>query len=257
MTAVSFHFLHIHLENETERSFFMLTIAVCEDNPITSEEICQKIKQYSPMEAQIFSFSDDSDILAAIRERQFEPHIVFMDIELQGSSGIQTAKNITSLLPDCQIIYITNYVDYASQVYESSHIYFILKSQTDTYLPKALQKAIARLEELGRFYLAIQFGKTTARIPQKDILYMERVLRNTEIHTRETIYRTPEKLNALKDNTESWFSFSHRSFLVNCRHIVTMNRQTCTLSDGSKIPVSRTYYKELQHNFMNCVWEEN
>ncbi len=158
----------------------MLTIAVCEDNPITSEEICQKIKQYSPMEAQIFSFSDDSDILAAVRERQFEPHIVFMDIELQGSSGIQTAKNITSLLPDCQIIYITNYVDYASQVYESSHIYFILKSQTDTYLPKALQKAIARLEELGRFYLAIQFGKTTARIPQKDILYMERVLRNTE-----------------------------------------------------------------------------
>ena len=116
----------------------MLTIAVCEDNPITSEEICQKIKQYSPMEAQIFSFSDDSDILAAVRERQFEPHIVFMDIELQGSSGIQTAKNITSLLPDCQIIYITNYVDYASQVYESSHIYFILKSQTDTYLPKAL-----------------------------------------------------------------------------------------------------------------------
>ena len=124
----------------------MLTIAVCEDNPITSEEICQKIKQYSPMEAQIFSFSDDSDILAAVRERQFEPHIVFMDIELQGSSGIQTAKNITSLLPDCQIIYITNYVDYASQVYESSHIYFILKSQTDTYLPKALQKAIALLE---------------------------------------------------------------------------------------------------------------
>lgn len=72
----------------------MLTIAVCEDNPITSEEICQKIKQYSPMEAQIFSFSDDSDILAAIRERQFEPHIVFMDIELQGSSGIQTAKTL-------------------------------------------------------------------------------------------------------------------------------------------------------------------
>lgn len=233
----------------------MLTIAVCEDNLIASEEICRKIKQYSPMEAQIFSFSNDSDILTAVREHQLEPHIVFMDIELRDSSGIQTAKAITSLLPDCQIIYITNYIDYVSQVYETSHVYFILKSQMDTYFSKALQKAIAHLEELGRFYLSIQFGKSSARIPQKDILYMERVLRNTEIHTRETVYRTPEKLSILKENIESWFCFSHRSFLVNCRHIITMNRQSCTLSDGSKIPVSRTYYKELQHNFMNCVWE--
>ena len=105
----------------------MLRIAVCEDHPITAEEICQKIKQYSPMDAQILSFSDADAILSAIREYTFIPHIVFMDIELQTASGIQTAKNITSLLPDCQIIYLTNYMDYASQVYETSHIFFYFK----------------------------------------------------------------------------------------------------------------------------------
>lgn len=235
----------------------MLTIAVCEDNPIASREISQKIEQCSPMEAQVLSFSDAADILTAVREQKVEPQIVFMDIELRDSSGIQTAKDITSVLPDCQIIYITNYVDYASQVYESSHIYFILKSQIDTYLPKALHKAVARLKELEHFYLSIQFGKSSARIPQKDILYMERVLRNTEIHTRDASYKTTEKLHDLTDTVENWFCFSHRSFLVNCRHIITMNRQFCTLSDGTQIPVSRTYYKELQQNFMSCMWEED
>lgn len=235
----------------------MLTIAVCEDNPVTSKEICQKIDQHSPMETQIFSFSGADDILTAVREEDVRPQIVFMDIELRDSSGIQTAKEITALLPDCQVIYITNYIDYATQVYESAHIYFILKNQMDIYLPKALHRAILRLEELGRFYLTIHFGKNAARIPQKDILYMERVLRNTEIHTINSSYKTTEKLQILRDTVENWFCFSHRSFLVNCRHIITINRQSCTLSDGSKIPVSRTYYKELQQNFMNCMWEKN
>lgn len=124
------------------------------------------------------------------------------------------------------------------------------------YLPKALHKAIDCLEELGRFYLTIQFGKSIARIAQKDILYMERVLRNTEIHTVSITYKTSEKLSDLKQQVENWFTFSHRSFLVNCRHISTITRQICTLSDGSKIPVSRTYHKELQQTFMNCMWNK-
>lgn len=234
----------------------MLMIAICEDNPITSEEVYRKIEQYCPTEVQIQTFSDGSDILTAVREQKAVPQIVFMDIELGNSSGIQTAKDLTALLPDCQIIYITNYVDYATQVYESSHIYFILKNELDIYLPKALHKAIARLEELEHFYLTIQFGKSVARIAQKDILYMERVLRSTEIHTVALTYKTSEKLSDLKQQVESWFAFSHRSFLVNCRHISTITRQICTLSDGSKIPVSRTYYKDLQCHFMNCIWNE-
>lgn len=234
----------------------MLRIAVCEDNPITSEEVCRKIEHYCPTEVQIFVFSNGNDILTAVKKQNIIPQIVFMDIELGNSSGIQTAKDLTALLPDCQIIYITNYADYASQVYESSHIYFILKNELDMYLPKALHKAITCLEELGRFYLTIQFGKSIARIAQKDILYMERVLRNTEIHTLTATYKTPEKLNDLKQDVENWFTFSHRSFLVNCRHISTITRQTCTLSNGSKIPVSRTYYKELQYTFMNCMWNK-
>ena len=35
-----------------------------------------------------------------------------------------------------------------------------------------------------------------------------------------------------------------------------MNRQSCILSNGAEIPVSRTYYKDLQKNFMRCMWEE-
>lgn len=234
----------------------MLRIAVCEDNPITSEEVCRKIEHYCPIKVQLLVFSNGNDILTAVQKHNIAPQIVFMAIELGNFSGIQTSKELTALLPDCQVIYITNYIDYVSQVYESPHIYFILKNKLDMYLPKALHKAITCLEELGRFYLTIQFGKSIARIAQKDILYMERVLRNTEIHTLSTTYKTHEKLCVLKQDVENWFTFSHRSFLVNCRHISTITHQTCTLSNGSKIPVSRTYYKELQYTFMNCIWNK-
>lgn len=227
----------------------MLTIAICEDNTITTQEIKQKIKKYCPVPADILCFSDSFDILASIKKKENFPDIVFMDIELKTISGIQTAKDITALLPECQIIFITNYADYMSDVYETSHNYFILKKQMDKYIPHALTKSIKKLQELRHFHLVIQSGKNTIRLQQTEILYMERILRSTEIHTANHVFKCTEKLDNLHERLTDWFAFSHRSFLVNCRHIITFNHQFCTLSDGSEIPISRTFYHEIQEGF--------
>ncbi len=227
----------------------MLTIAICEDNTITAQEIRQKIGKHCPVPAEILCFSDSFDLFQAIKKKENIPDIVFMDIELKTISGIQAAKDITALLPECQIIFITNYVDYVSDVYAASHTYFILKKQMDRYLSDALTKSIRKLQELRQFHLIIQSGKDTVRLQQTDILYMERILRSTEIHTADRVFKCTEKLNSLHGRLTDWFAFSHRSFLVNCRHIVTYNHQFCTLSDGSEIPISRTYYPAIQEGF--------
>ena len=117
----------------------MISIAVCDDNEITAQEISEKVKQCCPIEAEVSVFYHIKDILFSIHNENKLFDIIFMDIEFDVSSGIEASKQINAWHPDCQIIYITNYTNYFTSVYETSHIYYILKKDIDTYLSTALK----------------------------------------------------------------------------------------------------------------------
>ena len=133
-----------------EGNIFMLSIAVCDDNELTAQEISQKIRQYCPIEAEISVFYHTEDILFSIHNKKEHYDIIFMDIEFDVSSGIEAAKQINAWHPDCQIIYVTSHTSYFSSVYETSHIFYILKNDMDDYLEIALKKALGQLEKINQ-----------------------------------------------------------------------------------------------------------
>ncbi len=55
--------------------------------------------------------------------------VAFIDIQLQDENGIIIAAEINKKWPSCQIVYCTDYLFYAVDVYETSHTYYFLKSQ--------------------------------------------------------------------------------------------------------------------------------
>lgn len=234
----------------------MISIAVCDDNEITAEEVSKKAKQYCPVEAEISVFYHTKDILFSIYNENKIYNIVLMDIEFDASSGIEASKQINAWHPDCQIIYITNYPNYFSSVYETSHIFCILKKDMDIYLGMAFEKALKHLEEINKFYLIIHSKQEDIRLSQSSILYLERVMRTTMIYTTDGNYQTPEKMDSIKERLCSWFCCSHRSYIVNGRHIVNLDRHRALLSNGSSVPVSRTCYENIKRTFARCVWSE-
>jgi two-component SAPR family response regulator len=56
-------------------------------------------------------------------------------------NGIDFASKINQIAPSCIIIFISNYLNYATEVYDVAHVYFILKSELNERLPRALEKA--------------------------------------------------------------------------------------------------------------------
>lgn len=234
----------------------MITIAICEDNPIAATQLEGLLPQYQSLlgEYNLFSYSGSSSILQDIKSGLCHPNIAFMDIELDHLTGIQTAKKINELLPDCQIIYLTNYLDYISDVYETNHVYYILKSQSEQYLPMAIEKTMEKLNQLKKPLLQIKCGKEIMNIHQTDILYLERILRKTEIFTTSGVLSTSESLPALKERLSPWFLYAHRSYVVNLYHVSNLNRDYLTLSNGNTISVGRTHYNELKKGFADFAF---
>ncbi len=55
------------------------------------------------------------------------------------------AQSMKHYAPFCQIIFLSSYLSYATEVYETEHIYFILKSQLHQRIGPALHQALTAL----------------------------------------------------------------------------------------------------------------
>ena len=234
----------------------MLKIGLCEDNEIQHNQILSFLETISLPKHTIDSFYKGNDLYNSIQEamKDKEPYdIVIMDIDLPDGNGIKFSKQINVFSPHTIIIYMTSYEDYVSDVYDTEHIYFILKKNYQKYLPHALSLANEALNKQRRASLKIFWNKEEYNILQKDIFYMERQLRTTFIVTPTHIYSTSEKLEDLLKRLGETFAMSHRSFIVNLKMVQEITKDSALLVDGTSIPISRSYYKALKDKINNMI----
>ena len=175
----------------------------------------------------------------------------------------------TSLYPlahrmngDTQIIFVSQYLEFASDVYETSHLYFVNKEKLLEYLPKALTAAHEKYALRGEHYLYFQFSYKEYQVPQNDVLYLEHIARQTCIHTATHVYSANEKLHPatqvyssgeklqdLLNRMGSQFCSCHKSFAVNLYQVRTLHHTCITLRNGVSVPVSRSRYPHVRDVF--------
>lgn len=233
----------------------MLKLAICEDNDIQRRQIHTLSCSSLEIPVEIDTLSSATDFLNQISNEQCPYHIILMDIELgsESVSGIKLAQRINLLNPNTQIIFISQYLQYASSVYETDHIYFVYKQQMEEYLPKALSASCRKLNKLRQQYFCFNYQSRDYRLLRSDIFYMERKLRNTEIHTKSQIYYCREKISILIEQLKPDFCICHKSFAVNINTIHTFSHAGIELSDGTHIPVSRNYYQATKDAFAQLL----
>lgn len=176
-------------------------------------------------------------------------HLVLMDIELDKETGIDLAKKTSEVSPYTQIIYISQYLEYVSRVYETEHLYFIRKEELDMYLSPAMQKACEKIKHFSNQSLIFSWNKIQYKLSLKDILYFERNLRVTHIMTNERTYYTSEKLDKLIHRVSDEFVSSHKSYLVNLRYVKDIKKDAVVLSDDTVLPMSRSQSENFKKKY--------
>ena len=233
----------------------MVNIFLCDDIPMQLHCVRDLVADYTQqISAQIFCFEAPADLLAALGETT--PDIAVLDIDLGRDSGIELAKQLNAACPNCQIIFLTAYSDYASEVYFAEHAWFVLKKDITKYLVPALDKALDTLS--GGFHdvpaLWVRKRRSVEKIPVSEVLYLERRGHQTAIvrlHGTELCRQAPEDLlSAMRDNP---FIRCHQSFWVNRAKIFSLVGSSFHLIDGSEVLISRSYRKEAVRLFEEAV----
>ncbi|MEQ8581538.1 MAG: LytTR family DNA-binding domain-containing protein [Marinoscillum sp.] len=169
---------------------------------------------------------------------EFQPDIVFLDIEMPGYSGIQLLEFFTPEQINFEVIFTTAYSEYAIKAFELNAIDYLLKPLRHDQLETAVQKAIQqigqskvseRLEELRNTLkvsnirkIGLPVSNGVLFVELDDVIMMEADRMYTKVFTTgdgELLVSKPMKF--FTDILEGVREFyrPHRSFVINLKHI--------------------------------------
>lgn len=176
--------------------------------------------------------------------------IFIIDILIGEVNGIEFAKEILEKLADAHIIFISSYLEKATEVYEVDHCYFVYKPEMTKRLPLAIHKALNNIQ-LSHQILSIQLKDKIKIIQTKDIYYLERHKRTTYIYCQDEVIQTALKLKDLLPSLPFPFIRCHNSYIVNLDMVSECKRTYIILhnNDINPIPISRAYHQSVKETF--------
>ena len=235
----------------------MIYIALCDDDKAHLVEAKRVIEQNAAAHGELVRisvFSSAEPLLFSLQEQAFPIEIAILDIAMQGMDGITLAKRINMLAPQCQIIFLTGYIQCFTEVYNAEHICSVLKEMLHERIWPAIEKAHARYRENLRNYFVVQTAAGLSTFQYSEICYFERSGRKTRIRSAGGEAWCKSALHELMEGgLPKQFMRCHQSFIVNLDHAVAIDANVFTLSDGTRIPISRAYRRESQSQFWNYL----
>lgn len=232
-----------------------MRIGICDDVKMEmkkAEEFLKKDKILN-IDKDIITLYSPEDVLSDLEEQTFRCDIMIMDIEFEreGFNGITLSKKINEQMPGCQIIYLTNILEFAPEVYETEHCYFVLKKNMEIMLPQAVVKAKRILEKLlKQAAIEVVSEGHTVFIMQKDILYVERQERKIIIYTQKRNYVSYMSLSVFLKYVDDDIMRCHGGYIVNLSHIIYLGSEYITLDNGVEIPIGKTYRDKLRQKYL-------
>ncbi|MFD6439721.1 LytR/AlgR family response regulator transcription factor [Peribacillus sp. NPDC060186] len=243
----------------------MLKAFIVEDEPLARDELKYLLKRSRQVEV----VGEAEGIEDAIRDiSRLKPELVFLDIELAEGNGLHLAKQLAELDPAPSLIFATAYDEFALQAFELYAFDYLLKPFNEKRIRQTLDK-LMKQRQIGDDELRIappasrpsveQTGKLPVVIDDRivlidrdNIIFLGFIEGKTIIKTEDNEYKIGDPLIVLERKLDSRsFLRVHRSFIVNIVHILEIqpwfnSTYNLIMSDGSNIPVSRTYVKELK-----------
>ncbi|MFI3201077.1 MAG: LytTR family DNA-binding domain-containing protein [Eubacteriales bacterium] len=227
----------------------MIRIAVCDDNMNICSEVEQWILAYGKQmdtKVDVEVFTRGEELLNFIQE-EHEFDLIFLDIELETTSGIEVSTTIRNKFDDhvCKIVFITSKHGYESQLFEVQPLNFLRKPIVQTELCRCITLSL-KIMGFENSIFEYKKSKEINRVKMKDILYFEKVIRKTKIVTTSGMDTFNETLANVKRRLPHQFVESHGSYMVNFDKIATLKRDCIILVDAQEIPVSQRSLKTLR-----------
>lgn len=225
----------------------MLKIAICEDNRLHCRELHKAIGRilFDREDIEV-TYYESGDILLkeTVGKANFLADLIFMDIEMPGMDGMETARILREKRVRSAIVFVTCHEEFVFQGYEVHAYDYLLKPVSEERLRGCLIRFLDERKLDSEDYLVVNKRLGGVRILLSQVRYFVSSGRKI-MAVMEKPYESVEfymQMNQLEGILAGGSFFRcHQSFLINRDKVLCWDSGGIMLTGGEEIPVSRRY----------------
>ena len=207
-------------------------------------------------EAELLAFDSGESFLAAEKKQRFTA--AFLDIYMDGMSGMEAAKELRKTDASCLLIFTTTSADHALEGFQVRALHYLVKPFSESELSALLDEMLAKLPRPEPF-LAVKVGGSDVRLFYRDMICAEHFAHMINIHT--TAGKTLATRQSFKVFTEplrkdARFFVCGRGVIVNLEHAADFQDAAFCMTDGSRVYVSQELRKSARQAFMEFLLQK-
>lgn len=225
----------------------MLRIAICDDEEKIVDKIDKAVLKFAfdnNISVKVYKYLLGEDLIYA----KIKFDLIFLDIEMDGINGIETAQKIRQVDMNVPIIYITNYSNYWRSAYRVHAFDFISKPFDFVDIKNVMSDFIESLHDTKSETISLTTENGLIVQSISEICYLiVKEKRNVLVGTIFSEFTVREYLSdILQKLPDEQFCQIHRSCVVNLEFVKNiMKEDGVVLKDGTWLPMSSRKQKEF------------
>ncbi len=228
----------------------MIKIAVVDDENDQIEQIAEIVSDFfsqREIEIEIDRFSDGEKLL----EKDEFYDIIFLDIQMDGMDGIETASCLRKKDKKTALIYISNYSEKMAVSFSVHPFAFIEKPVNPDKINNNLQDYIEYIKNSSkkRYFLFNLYHGGAITIDIDSILFLEYIKnRVVQLITTDAEHSITGSISDLSEQLSKYnFISPHKSFIINPEHITAF---------GDDIQIYKKYSVPIAKNKKKIIHEQ-
>lgn len=125
----------------------MYRILIVDDEPHVVDWLYELLNDINYIELDIYRAYTSSSAVERFKKTKID--ILLSDINMPKINGLQLMEKVLEEWPECRVVFLTGYKDfeYAYKAIHQGVVEYILKTEEDDLIVKAIEKAVSQIEE--------------------------------------------------------------------------------------------------------------
>lgn len=230
----------------------MLRIAICDDEIDARDALRIQLEKLliEDSEEIVYEFSSGTNAASWLQNHPGEIDLLFLDVEMKGLNGMETAEKIRAFDEQIIIVFVTGYADYVFDGYRVGALEYLMKPVTEEKLRTLLGRVRAKSAQEETYTIKNIDG--TWRFRLTDILYFYSDKRKVFLVTARGQYAFYTKLDEIEKQLSSHFIRIHQRYLINPAHVDHLGGESVTIHE-TELPCSRKYRKTVLYRIARAM----
>ena len=223
----------------------MLRIGICDDEAGARDALRLSLEHLlrANDEKMFYEFSSGEGVVNWLSKHHGELDLLFLDMDLGGISGMDTARQIRQRDSNLMLVFVTGYADFVFDGYSVQAMDYIIKPAKEQRLDEVLARAKELLLTRQPQTFTVQNADGMYRILKQEILYLYSDKRLVKLVTENREYVYYGKLDEAASTLGSGFVRIHQRYLVRAGAVSRIEKNSVLIGNAA-LPVSRALHQD-------------